>query len=70
MAVAHVSFKVLSSNRETPRRRQGGIAMHFPWERESKLEKGFGRATAEPKSSNRNRDGNAPRGMSPNTQNS
>lgn len=63
-AVAHVSHKVQSSNRETPRRKQGTIAIYFLWEWENELEKGISRATGGPKNSKSTRDGNAPQGMS------
>lgn len=67
MAVAHVSYKVQSTYRETLRRKQGEIANYFLGELGPELEKAFSRATAGPKSSNSNRDGNVPRGMSPDT---
>lgn len=49
---------------ETPRRKQGAIAIYFLWERENELEKGISRATEGPKNSKSTRDGNAPQGMS------
>lgn len=68
MAIAHVSCKVQSSYKETLRRKQGAITTYFSAEQGPKLEKGFSRVIAGPKSSNSNRGGNSPRGISPDTQ--